>query len=177
MNSLEASGFIGHHWKSWRSWTKGRAWAAWTTSEWNYSHSHLKPACLVVIVPPVLQQGDQGRQGFNYPGPRGPTVRFFTPQPTNFDIICHTWSLRRLCSLQGDRGEAGRRGPRGARGECGAKGEPGDRGTPGEPVRPLMENSVNFSSDSFEIQQKIVLLLDISTGLRWQTATECAALL
>lgn len=50
-------------------------------------------------------KGDEGRQGFSYPGPRGPT---------------------------GDRGNPGRRGPRGSRGDCGPKGGPGDKGQPGE---------------------------------------------
>ncbi|XP_054643511.1 collagen alpha-2(VI) chain-like isoform X1 [Dunckerocampus dactyliophorus] len=49
--------------------------------------------------------GDKGRQGFSYPGPRGPT---------------------------GERGIPGRKGPRGSRGECGAKGEPGNQGPRGE---------------------------------------------
>ncbi|XP_029967219.1 collagen alpha-2(VI) chain-like isoform X2 [Salarias fasciatus] len=53
--------------------------------------------------------GDKGRQGFNYPGSRGPT---------------------------GDRGEPGRRGPRGPRGDCGPKGEAGNPGLPGESGEP-----------------------------------------
>ncbi|KAG7502357.1 hypothetical protein JOB18_018269 [Solea senegalensis] len=54
-------------------------------------------------------KGDQGREGFSYPGSRGPT---------------------------GERGEPGSRGPRGGRGECGPKGEPGDKGQPGEAGQP-----------------------------------------
>ncbi|XP_028993053.1 collagen alpha-2(VI) chain-like isoform X2 [Betta splendens] len=57
----------------------------------------------------VGPKGDIGRQGFSYPGPRGPT---------------------------GDRGDPGRRGPRGGRGECGAKGDPGEKGQPGGPGKP-----------------------------------------
>ncbi|XP_030627138.1 collagen alpha-2(VI) chain [Chanos chanos] len=55
---------------------------------------------------PPGPKGDKGRQGFSYPGPRGPT---------------------------GDRGDKGSRGPRGARGDCGQKGEPGEKGGPGKP--------------------------------------------
>ncbi|XP_047193162.1 collagen alpha-2(VI) chain-like isoform X2 [Scophthalmus maximus] len=50
-------------------------------------------------------KGDGGRQGFSYPGQRGPT---------------------------GDRGDPGSRGPRGGRGDCGAKGDQGHKGLPGE---------------------------------------------
>lgn len=138
-HSLTAPGFVGHHGKSWRSWTKRRAWSAWTHSEWKDSVSHLKHLHSVTIVLPVRLQGDPGRQGFSYPGPRGPTVRFSIHNTQNFGTFCHTWRLRPLCSLQGDRGEPGRRGPRGSRGDCGAKGEPGDDGTIGDPVRPLLE--------------------------------------
>ncbi|XP_071321860.1 collagen alpha-2(VI) chain-like isoform X2 [Trachinotus anak] len=58
---------------------------------------------------PPGPKGDKGRQGFSYPGSRGPT---------------------------GERGDPGRRGSRGGRGDCGAKGEPGDKGLPGEPGEP-----------------------------------------
>ncbi|XP_053185160.1 collagen alpha-2(VI) chain-like [Scomber japonicus] len=50
-------------------------------------------------------KGDKGRQGFSYPGPRGPT---------------------------GDKGLTGKKGVRGGRGECGAKGEPGTPGPKGD---------------------------------------------
>uniref|UniRef100_A0A8C4IE81 Collagen alpha-2(VI) chain n=1 Tax=Dicentrarchus labrax TaxID=13489 RepID=A0A8C4IE81_DICLA len=60
---------------------------------------------VVLTVSFISVQGDPGRPGFSYPGPRGPS---------------------------GDRGENGNRGPRGSRGDCGQKGEPGDKGT-GEP--------------------------------------------
>lgn len=95
--------------------------------------------CSVMIVLPVLLQGDPGRSGFNYPGPRGATVRFSLYSPQNSGIFFHTWGLTGQCSLQGDKGEPGRRGPRGRRGECGAKAEPGDDGTIGDAVRPLIE--------------------------------------
>ncbi|XP_056245147.1 collagen alpha-2(VI) chain-like [Seriola aureovittata] len=58
---------------------------------------------------PPGPKGDKGRQGFSYPGPRGPT---------------------------GDKGGPGRRGFGGGRGDCGAKGDPGDKGPPGKPGEP-----------------------------------------
>uniref|UniRef100_A0A3Q4MWZ4 Collagen alpha-2(VI) chain n=1 Tax=Neolamprologus brichardi TaxID=32507 RepID=A0A3Q4MWZ4_NEOBR len=58
---------------------------------------------------PLGPKGDRGRQGFSYPGSRGPP---------------------------GDRGAPGRRGPRGSRGDCGAKGESGNKGQSGAPGEP-----------------------------------------
>ncbi|XP_062258332.1 collagen alpha-2(VI) chain-like isoform X1 [Platichthys flesus] len=58
---------------------------------------------------PSGPKGDMGRQGFSYPGARGPT---------------------------GDRGDLGNKGPRGGRGDCGAKGHPGTKGVDGEGGEP-----------------------------------------
>lgn len=118
---------------SWRFWTKRKLWAFWTKGgEFFFRHLFHQRQTFVDDVF-FLPKGDKGRPGFSYPGPRGPTVRFF------FTVSCLAYrarlQLKRLCSFQGDRGDPGRGGPRGGRGECGAKGEPGDKGNPGESVR------------------------------------------
>lgn len=122
------------HWES-----LGRVdqrWVKWFSLSFQ---SCITSNCSVMIVLPVLLQGDPGRSGFNYPGPRGPTVRFSLHSTQNSGIFFPTWGLTGQCSLQGDKGQPGRKGPRGRRGECGAKAEPGDDGTIGDAVRPLIE--------------------------------------
>ena len=93
------------------------------------------------VLSPLPLKGDQGRDGFNYPGPRGPTVRpaAVPRSPCWLVSLTTLWGIKWSVSLPGRPGGSRQKGAEGEPRKLWSQGSPGSSrraGGPGESTRP-----------------------------------------